>query len=74
VDADDGPALAAAGAQSSATAKLRAAIHAPTAFRATADVPLPPPESAGPPQSQKVRNIGPYRCRSPTRASAGPAS
>ena len=47
-EADDGPAAAAAGTQSSAMSKLRAAIHASTAFRAT-DAPPPPPESSGGP-------------------------
>ena len=48
VEADDGPAATAAGTQSSAISKLRAAIHASTAFRATA-APPPPPESRGGP-------------------------
>ena len=48
-EADDGPALAAAGTQSSAMSKLRAAVRATTTFRATADAPPPPPESLGGP-------------------------
>ena len=44
-EADDGPALAAAGTQSSAMSKLRAAVRASTTFRA----PPPPPESSGGP-------------------------
>jgi hypothetical protein len=47
-EADDGPAATAAGTHSHATTnKLRAAVHASTAFRATA--PPPPPESRGGP-------------------------
>ena len=51
-EADDGPAAVAAGTQSSAMSKLRAAIHASTAFRAiAADAPPPPPKlSGGPPE------------------------
>ena len=48
VEAEDGPAAVAAGTQSSAISKLRAAIHASTAFRATS-APPPPPESRGGP-------------------------
>ena len=49
---EDGPAAVAAGTQSSAMSKLRAAIHASTAFRAiAADAPPPPPKlSGGPPE------------------------
>ena len=48
-EADDGPAATAAGTHSHATTnKLRAAVHASTAFRAT-DTPPPPPESSGGP-------------------------
>ena len=48
MEADDGPAATAAGTHSHATTnKLRAAVHASTAFRATA--PPPPPESLGGP-------------------------
>jgi hypothetical protein len=46
---EDGPTATAAGTQSSAMAKLRAAARATTAFSATADVPPPPPESSGGP-------------------------
>ena len=48
MEADDGPAATAAGTHSHATTnKLRAAVHASTAFRA----PPPPPEaSGGPPE------------------------
>ena len=50
MEADDGPAATAAGTHSHATTnKLRAAVHASTAFRATADAPPPPPESSGGP-------------------------
>jgi len=49
MEADDGPAATAAGTQSSIKSKLRAAIHASTAFGATADAPPPPPESRGGP-------------------------
>ena len=50
-EAEDGPAATAAGTQSRAMSKLRAAIHASTAFRATADAPPPPPpESSGGPE------------------------
>ena len=52
MEADDGPAATAAGTHSHATTnKLRAAVHASTAFRATADLPPPPPpeSSGGPP-------------------------
>ena len=48
MEADDGPAATAAGTHSHATTnKLRAAVHASTAFRATAaaaDAPPPPPD------------------------------
>ena len=52
-EAEDGPAATAAGTHSHATTnKLRAAVHASTAFRATADAPPPPPpeSSGGPPE------------------------
>ena len=52
-EAEDGPAAVAAGTPSSAMSamsKLRAAIRASTAFRATADAPPPPPESSGGPE------------------------
>ena len=45
---EDGPAAVAAGTQSSAMSKLRAAVRASTTFRAT-DAPPPPPESSGGP-------------------------
>ena len=48
-EADDGPAAVAAGTQSSAMSKLRAAIRASTAFGATAAPPPPPESSGGPP-------------------------
>ena len=48
-EAEDGPAATAAGTHSNAISKLRAAIHASTAFGATADAPPPPPESRGGP-------------------------
>ena len=50
---DDGPALAAAGTQSSASSamsKLRAAVRASTTFRATDEPPPPPESSGGPPE------------------------